>query len=213
MDIGFTARAILFYFYQRSLQGKSIGVTELADILETSKANITQINRTLTEAGYIEYQPYKPIALTNSGLQRAEKIYHRILLIESYLFKTLAMPFYQCRSEAFSWETAIFESTLNTINRKIDIKTGLTGDIIPSKENLLKPTKSLKAADIGNIVTVLSFRDLDSIDSVFLDELSFIYLNTIVLKAKVSDTIAVFCNERKIILPYDVASKIVVEHR
>ncbi len=211
MDIGLTARAILFYFYQRSLQDKSIGVTELANILETSKANITQVNKTLAEAGYIDYQPYKPISLTSSGQQRAEKIYKRILLIESYLFKTLAMPFYQCRSEAFSWETAIFESTLQTINQKIDINIGLTGDIIPGKNNLLKPTKSLKSADIGNILTVLAFRDLDSINNVFLDELSFIYLNTIVLKAKVSDTIAVFCNERKIILPYDVASKIIVE--
>lgn len=121
------------------------------------------------------------------------------------------MPFYQCRSEAFSWETAIFESTIQTINQKIDINIGLTGDIIPGKNNLLKPTKSLKSADIGNILTVLAFRDLDSINNVFLDELSFIYLNTIVLKAKVSDTIAIFCNERKIILPYDVASKIIVE--
>ena len=73
MDIGLTARAILFYFYQRSLQDKSIGVTELANILETSKANITQVNKTLAEAGYIDYQPYKPISLTSSGQKRAEK--------------------------------------------------------------------------------------------------------------------------------------------
>ncbi len=212
MDIGLTARTIMFYIYQRSLTGKKIGVTELSKILNTSKANITQINKTLAEAGYVEYIPYKPIVFTNNGLRKAEKIYQRILLIESYLFKTLAMPFYLCRSEAFSWETAIFESTLLKIKQKIDIKTGLTGDIIPNSNNELnEELKTLKGVEVGSVVTVLAIHNLDSIDPVFLDELSHIYLNSIVVNAKISNSVAVICNQKKIILPDVIAAKIIVE--
>lgn len=212
MDLGLTARSILFYYYKRSLQSKTINVTELSSILETSKANITQIIQTLGSVGYVDYQPYKPLLLTNNGLQRAEKIYRRILLIESYLFKTLSMPFFQCRAEAFAWEGAIFDSTLEKIEKLIDLKIGLAGDMVPDQKSLNSSLRVLKSGKAGNLFRVLAIQDLDSIDKIFLSELSSIYLETIVVNAVNinTQTVVITCNRQKIILPDTVAANVMV---
>ena len=214
MDIGLTARAILFYAYLRIQSNKIVSVTELAKILETSKPNISQILKQLKEIRYVEHERYQSIKLTKNGLSRAEIIYYRILIIESFLFKTLAMPFFKCRSEAFSWELGIHESTVESIALKHPIQMSLTGDNIPlSKINTTKQPifKACKHIENGSYFTIAAYKNLDEIDPIFLTELSTLYLEkaTIIGLDDETMTYALLCNEKKSTLPKNIIDRMI----
>ena len=215
MEIGYTARAILFYSYLRQQSLKIVTVTELAELLETSKPNISQIIQQLREVGYIENEKYKPIKLTNNGFLKSEVLYYRILAIESFLFKTLAMPFYKCRAEAFSWEQGILNTTLDKIISKIPIIMGLTGDKIPESylnESVETEIKSCKRVSIGDQFKICAYKTLDLMDPIFLTELSSIYLENAVLVGidNQTETYVILCNNEKIILPNTIVENMVV---
>lgn len=214
MDLGLTARLILFYTYTRLLQQKNIGVTELAKILETSKPNISQIVNQLNESKYVEKRPYKPISLTNSGLIKADQIYQRVLLIESFLFKSLAMPFSQCRTEAFQWEQNTYTSTIHCMKDKINLTVGLLGEIIPNKIGQINSSNTLftlNRIEPGTPCVISAFSNTH-IDNSFLSELSKIYLESVIIAKQdsITNSILIICNQNKFILPYELAKNIFV---
>jgi Mn-dependent DtxR family transcriptional regulator len=212
MEPGQTARAILFHCYQRQLHHKRIGVTELADILETTKPNISQLIKHLSDVGYLDRKPYQPIAFTSNGLLKAEQLYQRILILESYLFKTLAMPFFQCRAEAFSWELGIFDATLAAIYEKTNIEIGLVGDTFPQKEQKPITCRLLKAAMDKEMLMVVAIRNLDSIDRAFLPELAALYLEELIITNHIQETntLVIVSQGKKFLLPVTVAANILV---
>lgn len=213
MNLGLTARSILFYTYTMLINGKSIGVTELSAILETSKPNISQIANQLRDWKYLEKRPYQHLILTKNGLNKAEEIYKRVLLIESFLFKTLSMSFVQCRTEAFQWEKDMLPSTIQYIENQINIATGLLGDLIPDKKgidyrNALKP---LNKVDIGTSCVICAFNNIH-IGITHISELSKIYLETAIITGHDTSTgsILLICNQNKYILPVELSKKITV---
>lgn len=215
MEIGYTARAILFYSYLRQQSSKIVTVTELAELLETSKPNISQILQQLREIGYVENEKYKPLKLTNNGFLKSEVLYYKILVIESFLFKALAMPFYKCRAEAFSWEHEIFDTTLDKIIAKTQIIMGLTGDEIPTtyqNKPIEKSVKLCKRLSIGDQFKICAYKTLDLMDSSFLTELSSIYLENAVMIGvdNQTETYVILCNNKKVLLPETIIDNMVV---
>ncbi len=215
MEPGLTSRAILFYCYQRQLHNKRIGVTELADILETSKPNISQLIKQLSGIGYLDHKPYQPLVLTQNGLLKAGQLYKRILILESHLFKTLAMPFFQCRAEAFSWELGIYNSTLDAIYNKAKIETGLIGDPLEERGDLdTKPVyQSLIKSSEKELHKVVAIRNLGLVDNIFLPELSALYLEDVIIAQHIPETgtVAIISNSKKYLLPDSIAGYILVK--
>ena len=214
--LGLTASMILFYTYSRLLQKKEIGVTELAKIIETSKPNISQIIDSLIDLNYIENRPYKPVSLTNNGLLKADKIYRNVLILESFLFKTLSMPFFQCRNEAFRWEKDVYQSTIQTIKTKIDLQIGLLGDPFPTetgKMDLDNNFLNFNKTESGRPFKVWAIKNLQIIKDEYLSDISKIYLETVTAKNDTENkTVIIFQNHEKFVLPEKIVEEMLVKN-
>ncbi len=208
MSIGLSSRLILFYTFLRQLQEKRIRVTELAEILETSKPNVSQLLNQLTEVGFLDHEPYGPIQLTPSGLKYSKRLYTRILLLESFLFKSLSLPYFQARAEAFGWEQEIYDTTLNAIEKKLTISIGLAGDKIPDKFFF---STTIHKLNPGQKFRIEAFTNIGLIDNTYLSLLSSIYLEQAVLATQANDNVyTLVVNNHPVILPSTIAEKMLV---
>ena len=217
MELGLTARQILFYVYSRLLHNKETRVSELAKITETSKPNISQITGHLCEIKYLENRPYKPVILTNNGLVKAEQIYRKVLLIESFLFKTLSMPFFQCRSEAFKWESEVYGSTIQAIQAKIEMQIGLSGDPFLTDAGTVKAAcnffKYSGSESGGRPFKICAIQNIQTADKIYLEELSNIYLEQVTAKNDpASQTVIIFHGQTKYILPERYAFQLLIQY-
>lgn len=205
-ELGVTSRAILFHLYRRRNDDELGEVGNLAELLETSKANISQLARALAQGSLLKRIPYQPLLLTPNGLLLAEQIYSRVLVLESFLFKTLAAPFHRCRREALGWERSAAAETLDDIAARFDIRVGFVGDPIPSLKEQ-SDFVELGSLTPGEIFIPSWFDRLDFIDPVFRPLLSEIYLETCVLVSfrPSSDVYELALGDRKLLLPKSAA--------
>lgn len=76
----------------RMTDGKGVVKTaELADAVEVSPASATEMVQKLAAQGYVEYTPYKGVALTPKGNDRARFILRNHRLIEMFLVKVVGV--------------------------------------------------------------------------------------------------------------------------
>ena len=71
-----------------------IGVTELSKRLEVSKPTANNMVKSLQEQGWVIYQKYKPLQLTEKGRKAAAKVIRKHRLTEMFLYEIMG----------FGWE-------------------------------------------------------------------------------------------------------------
>ncbi len=74
----------LYEFYERN-PTKQVRNGELADILSVSPASATEMVQRLARKGFVEYEPYKGVRLTTTGLAFGQQMKRRHRLAESLL--------------------------------------------------------------------------------------------------------------------------------
>jgi DtxR family Mn-dependent transcriptional regulator len=115
-----------------------------------SAPSATAMTKRLAELGLVERAPYKGVALTEEGRQRALEVLRHHRLLERYLADRLGMSIDEVHAEADRLEHALSEE----LEAKIDAELGFPthdphGDPIPDADLRLEAGGERTLADLG----------------------------------------------------------------
>ena len=131
-------------------QEESARVTDIANELGISKPSVNRALKVLKEDGYISYEAYGSIELTEKGIEVAKKIVRSQLAIESFLADILKVDEKRAKEEANIMRHAVSEDTIekfeNYVKEFIDIEQKECALYNPnsSKCKICKTGKSIK---------------------------------------------------------------------
>lgn len=101
-------------------QGHVISL-DVARALNFSKPSVSRAMKNLRETGYIEVASNGYITLTEKGLEVAQKIYERHVLLTSY-FESLGVPHDIARADACKIEHDLSDVTFEAIKNHANLK-------------------------------------------------------------------------------------------
>lgn len=90
--------------------------TEMAEQLGVTASTVSANLKKLARDGYIDYEPYGQIVLTDAGRQVAVAIVRRHRIVESYLVEALGLSWDQVHDEADRLEHAVSDLVLARMN-------------------------------------------------------------------------------------------------
>ncbi|PKZ37026.1 metal-dependent transcriptional regulator [Kocuria rhizophila] len=93
-----------------------ITTTALADRLSTTAPNVTDTVKRLAGQGLVEYRPYKPVTLTETGRAYAIAMVRRHRLLETFLVTALGYSWEQVHAEAERLEHAASDELIDRID-------------------------------------------------------------------------------------------------
>jgi DtxR family Mn-dependent transcriptional regulator len=112
-----------------------VGTSALAERLGVSPGTVTAMLKRMAEIGLVEHEPYRGVALTESGERVALEVIRHHRLIESYLAEALGMPWDRVHDEAEVLEHYISEELEDRIATALgDPEFDPHGDPIPDRE-------------------------------------------------------------------------------
>ena len=123
----------------------------LAARFGTTQANVSETVRRLASQGLVDYEPYRPVVLTERGIRLAMAMVRRHRLIECFLAGVLGYGWDEVHDEAERLEHAVTDDFLTRIDRLLDHpRFDPHGDPIPSADGKL-PTAApaILLADAG----------------------------------------------------------------
>ena len=127
----------------------------LAEKLEISNAAVTDMLRKLSRDGFVNYQKYKSIKLTNNGESYAKNMLRRHRIWEVFLNQTLGMSWDKVHEEAEKLEHSSSDELINLLEEFLDYpEFDPHGYPIPDKNGKIKKSKSVVA------ITELSENDI-----------------------------------------------------
>ncbi len=110
-----------------------ITTTALAARLGTTAPNVTDTVKRLAGQGLVEYRPYKPVTLTETGRAYAVAMVRRHRLLETFLVTTLGYSWEQVHEEAERLEHAASDELIERIDATLGHPTqDPHGDPIPT---------------------------------------------------------------------------------
>jgi DtxR family transcriptional regulator, Mn-dependent transcriptional regulator len=77
-----------------------ISTSDLAKVMHVSAPAVTRMVARLKDAGYLEHEPYKGIALTNKGEREALTNIRRHRLVERFLTDVMKFGWHECHDDA-----------------------------------------------------------------------------------------------------------------
>ncbi len=90
--------------------------TELAAQLDVTPSTVSSTLKKLARDGFIEYEPYGAISLTDAGRRVALRIVRRHRLLETYLARALHVPWDEVHAEADRLEHVISDTLLERMD-------------------------------------------------------------------------------------------------
>lgn len=94
----YLAEAYRLAYYQDN--DPFISTSALADVMHVSAPAVTRMVGRLKEAGYLEHEPYKGIALTQKGEHEALMSIRRHRLVERFLTDVMKFGWHECHDDA-----------------------------------------------------------------------------------------------------------------
>lgn len=144
--------------------GPPIATKALADHFGTTQANVSETVRRLAGQGLVEYQPYKPVVLTDKGTGLAVAMVRRHRLVETFLVTALGYGWYEVHDEAERLEHAVSDTLIDRIDRLLGHPVADPhGDPIPRPDGTLPAAReTLRLAEAGpGTYTVVRISDTE----------------------------------------------------
>ncbi|MEO1628733.1 MAG: metal-dependent transcriptional regulator, partial [Bacteroidota bacterium] len=118
-----------------------ISVTELSKRLEVSKPTASSMMKSLEEQGWVVYQKYKPLQLTEKGRKAAAKIIRKHRLTEMFLYEVMGFGWEEVHEIAEQMEHIQSEKLFARMDEILNYPTvDPHGSPIPDeKGNISKP--------------------------------------------------------------------------
>lgn len=106
--------------YEFSKDNKPFKSINIAKKLNISRASVSEALKKLAEQGYITYEKYKPVALTDKGLKVAEKVFLKHCTLCTFFEKVLKLPQDDAEINACRIEHVITDSAFAKIKEVVD---------------------------------------------------------------------------------------------
>jgi DtxR family transcriptional regulator, Mn-dependent transcriptional regulator len=120
--------------YALSQHTETVSTSAIADRLGVSPASVTSMIKRLSDQGFVTYQRYQGVALTEQGEVLALEVIRHHRLLEAYLHKSLGVPWDKVHAEAEVLEHFISEDLEDRIAGILGNPThDPHGDPIPPK--------------------------------------------------------------------------------
>ncbi len=136
--------------------------TEMAEQLGVTASTVSANLKKLARDGYIDYEPYGQIVLTDAGRQIAVEIVRRHRIVESYLVEALGLTWDQVHDEADRLEHAVSDLVLERMNAALGSpQRDPHGDPIPDADGHTAdfPSRRLQETAPGVEVEVVRVSD------------------------------------------------------
>jgi DtxR family transcriptional regulator, Mn-dependent transcriptional regulator len=141
-----------------------VSTNALAERLGVTAASASGMVKRLGELGLVEHQPYRGVALTESGRRVALEVMRHHRLLELYLVESLGVPWDRVHEEAEVLEHVLSEQLEERIAAKLGNPThDPHGDPIPTPDLRIEQgsTLSLQSLDGGDCGTFTRVSDSD----------------------------------------------------
>jgi DtxR family Mn-dependent transcriptional regulator len=203
--------------YHINLEKGSITVNELSKSLNIKMPTVNSMMKKLFEKGYIHYESYKPIHLTELGKLTAALIVRKHRLTEMYLVNKMGFGWEEVHDIAEQIEhissTTFFDKMDEILNYP---KFDPHGSPIPDKEGniIYLNYKKLSEVAINKKVTVIAVRESNEELLKFLSNKGIKLGSSIIIISKEVYDGTVICNidhQKNIVLSQMVTDKLLVE--
>ncbi|ACV24587.1 metal-dependent transcriptional regulator [Methanocaldococcus fervens] len=94
---------------------RPIKTTELAKLLDIKPSAVTNMAKKLQELGYVNYEPYVGITLTEKGEDKAKEVWDKHKTLRIFLEKFLGLDEKTASEEACKLEHALSDKTLKKL--------------------------------------------------------------------------------------------------
>ncbi len=150
------------YHLQGDEPEERVKTKALAEQMELSQPSVTNMLKTLSEDGLIEYQPYRGARLTEQGNRIALRVIRNHRLIEVFLVQTLNYTWDEVHAEAERLEHAMSEKLAERIDQFLSHpRFDPHGDPIPTADGQLHRHDAIPLSDVRPQMRVRIERVLD----------------------------------------------------
>ena len=109
-----------------------VSTGQIAKEMGVSPGTVSGMIKTLTEAGLTTHTPYEGVRLTEPGARLALKVIRRHRLLETFLVRTLNMPWDEVHEEAEHMEHAVSDRLIDRLDDYLNLPVvDPHGDPIP----------------------------------------------------------------------------------
>lgn len=143
----------------------AVSTGRIAKELGVSPGSVTGMVKTLTEANLTTYTPYEGVRLTDPGRRLALKVIRRHRLLETFLVRTLHMPWDEVHEEAEHMEHAVSDRLVDRMDAYLNSPVvDPHGDPIPRSDGTMPavPGRPLKGVPAGSAFEVVRVMDQES---------------------------------------------------
>jgi DtxR family Mn-dependent transcriptional regulator len=138
-----------------------VSTNALAEALAIKAPSVTDMARQLEGEALIDYEKYRGVRLTETGVEVALKVLRRHRLIELYLVEELGYALHEVHAEAEELEHHVSDRFVDALAHKLgDPATDPHGDPIPSAEGIIARRELLPLSELpaGQLATVARFK-------------------------------------------------------
>ena len=156
-----------------NLETKNIVSTnEIAGVLNTSPASVSEMIKKLEEKNLVDYEKYKGVSLSKSGEKLALEILRKHRLWETFLVNKLEFSWSEVHDVAEQLEHVKSKKLTNKLDHFLNYpKFDPHGEPIPSKNGIISPTKRVLLSEVP-IKTNGIIMGVSTDESEFLDYLT-----------------------------------------
>ena len=124
----------------------TIKANKIAEKLSISNAAVTDMSKKLAKDGYINYEKYKGINLTDNGEEYAKSMVRRHRIWELFLHQIIGMPWDKVHDEANLLEHSASDELISRMEEMLDFpEFDPHGDPIPGKRWFYTETKKINS--------------------------------------------------------------------
>ena len=152
----------LFHLHQKD---SNISITDLGKMLDVSKPSVNDMVKKLQAVGWINYEKYKPIQLTETGLKEAALVVRKHRLAEMYLAEKMGFRWGEVHQIAEEIEHISSQVFFDRMDELLGYpKHDPHGSPIPDKEGNIIPDhyKTLSKVEPGEKVIIKALRQSSS---------------------------------------------------
>lgn len=162
----YLAEAYRIAYYQES--SPYISTSALADVLHVSAPAVTRMVQRLKEAGYLEHEPYRGIALTAAGEREAIHSIRRHRLAEVFLVDVMGFGWHEVHDAADTLGEAVSDAVVGRMESMAQFPRRCPhGEPIPSVAGIMPRVRDFTlndaALDTPLVISRVSTHDADKL--------------------------------------------------
>jgi DtxR family Mn-dependent transcriptional regulator len=214
--ISLTEENYLKTIFHLSREGEQVSTNQIAEILSTSAASVTEMIKRLSSKELVSYEKYHGVALTKSGLSLALTIVRKHRLWETFLVQKLGLAWDEVHEIAEQLEHIQSSLLVEKLDAFLQHPTlDPHGHPIPDKNGRVKEADEMPLSAVleGNKMNVTSVRKSTPSFLQYLDKLGIQIGTPLIIDEKIpfdGSVSVVIAGKKRVTISHEVSENIFV---